>query len=555
MLLNKLIGGDLKKILLLFFFLSILSAALFSQTTGRHSVYKNMYGINTEMLITVPELCENSVQYSQNPPFIPSPDYSNSSYVRWNLSEATGIGNDVAVSGNGLISANGWSLNNQHLDVYGNANNTPLWQYGLYPSGYRNYVATSDTGGLIAVGAYKNILFFDKGSNTPFFNFDLTTTGDTGTASFLDVTSNGSFVVAGASRSDSSKILGFAKGSSTYSWRVYIPGGQIYGVRISGNDSLVIVSTYSNYMVLNTFTGVVRAQGTISYGTQCAQGISGNGNIIATVNYHGQVRVMQWNGSAYVQLWQYQEPTGTYYNWINCIDISNDGNYIAAGTLNFLPSSTYDGKVRFFKVSNGNTPIWSYQNTGDEISAICFSKNGKVLAAVSYGPMDYSKDNIFVFQANPGDGIPVFTTKSSGSPFACSLSDDGTTLVTAGKAVHARIMGSGGNVYNIFVDTNFTPSGIINIPGVIPAEYSLHQNYPNPFNPVTKIKFDVPVSGSIRISVYNSTGELVRTLMDGYVKRGSYETYFDGSGLGSGIYYSVMASGNRREVIKMALIK
>ncbi len=545
----------MKKALFLSIFLFAVSALIFPQQTGKFYISKTMNGVPNEMCITIPEKCETPGSINEIPPYATFNDYPNASFVRWQMSEPTGIGYDISESGNGTVTANGWQLNNKRVDIFGNSSNTPLWSYTTDPAGYRNCVAVSDTGNTIAVGANKHIFQFDKSSNVPLVDYDLTTTGDTGTAGPLAVTSDGSLIIASASRNDSSKILCFPRGSSTYNWRLYIPGGQVYGLRISGNDSLVMVNTYSAYKVINVYTGVVRYSGTISYGTQNAQGISGNGNIIALMNYHGVLTVLQWNGSAYTTLWSYQEPTGTYYNWMNCVDISNDGVYVAAGTLNFLTSSTYDGKVRFFRVSSGSTPLWSYQNTYDEISAINFSKNGKVLVAVSWGPTDYSKDNIFVFQGNPGNGVPVFTTKAPGSPNACSISDDGTTVVTAGKAVHARMMGYGGNVFNIYVDTNFTPNGVINLTGTIPSEYKIYQNYPNPFNPLTRIKFDVKSAGIVRLDVYNSAGALVETLVNESLNAGSYETMFNGSKLGSGIYYAVIAAGQHKEVIKMALIK
>ncbi|MCE1164696.1 MAG: WD40 repeat domain-containing protein [Bacteroidetes bacterium] len=545
----------MKKALFLLFFLSISSAVIFSQQAGKYYISKTVNGVQNEICVTIPERCESNNYISNNPPFISYTPSSNGSYVRWQAYDGTGIGNDISESGNGQVTVNGWLLNNKHVDVYGNSSSTPQWSYTTDPAGYRNCVAVSDTGGFIAVGANRHIIQFDKNSNVPIADFDLATMGDTGTAGPLAVTRNGAFLVASACRNDSSKILGFARGSNTYAWRLYIQGGQIYGVRISGNDSLAIVNTYSYYMVINTYTGAIRYQGAIANGTQNAQGISGNGNLIALINYHGNVNMLQWNGSAYTALWTYQEPTGTYYNWINCVDISYDGAYVAAGTLNFLTSSTYDGKIRFFKVSNGSTPLWSMQNTLDEISAVCFSKNGKVLAATSWGPTDYSKDNIFVLQANPGNGVPAFTAKAPGSPYACGISDDGTTVVTAGKQVHARLMGYGGNVFNIFVDTNFTPNGIRNISGNILGSFRMYQNYPNPFNPSTTIKFDVPAADVVRISVYNTAGELVASPVNQRLNAGSYETVFDGSKLGSGLYYALITAGSHKEVIKMALIK
>ncbi|MDD5361488.1 MAG: T9SS type A sorting domain-containing protein [Ignavibacteria bacterium] len=544
----------MKKLLSLVLFLVFFSTFLYSQNTGKEQVNAQVNGIMNSMIITNPAPCDKKGSDVNNV-FYPTVYPQNSSMVRYSAIDPIGIGNDISTSGNGLNTAVGWALNNKRVELFGNTNNTPLWIYPTSTAGNRSYVAVSDTGGMVAVGAYKNIYLFDKSTNTPYLNFDLTTTADTGAAGPLDVTSSGNFLVASGSRNDSSKIYGFAKGSNTPTWKVYIPGGQIYGIRICGNDSLVIVNTYSYVKVINTYTGVVRYGAAITNGTQCAQGISGNGNIIVTVNFYGYVKVYQWNGSTYNMLWQYQEPTGTYYNWISCVDVSYDGAYVAAGTLNFVTSSSYDGKVRFFKVSNGNVPLWSTNGAMDEISGICFSKNGKILAACSWGPTDYSKDNIFIYRANPGNGTVWFSAKAQGSADACSISDDGTTVTVSGKLVHERMMGSGGTYYNIFVDTNFNPTGIHLASGTVPAEFKMYQNYPNPFNPSTRIKFDLPQASDVKLAVYNSAGMQVRELVNERLSAGSYDTEFDGGKLSSGIYFAVIKTDKYYNVLKMILIK
>jgi hypothetical protein len=544
----------LNKLVSLVLFFVLFSTLLYSQNTGKNQVNVMVNGIMNSMIVTNPAPCDKKTNDINNA-FSPSGYPQNSSMVRYYTTDPIGIGNDISTSGNGLYTAVGWALNNKRVELFGNANGTPLWTYPTSTSGWRNYVAVSDTGGMVAIGADKNIYLLDKISNVPYLNYDLTTTADTGTAGPLDVTSNGNFLVATGNRGDSSKIYGFAKGSNTPAWRVYIPGGQIYGVRICGSDSLVIVNTYSYVKVLNTYTGAVRYAAAITNGTQCAQGISGNGNIIVTVNFYGYVKVYQWNGSTYNMLWQFQEPTGTYYNWISCVDVSYDGEYVAAGTLNFVTSSSYDGKIRFFKVSNGNVPLWSTSGAMDEISGICFSKNGKVLAACSWGPMDYSKDNIFVYRANPGNGTAWFTAKATGSADACSISDDGTTVTVSGKQVHERLMGYGGTYYNIFVDTNFNPTNVHLSSGTVPAEYKMYQNYPNPFNPSTRIKFDIPQASDVNLAVYNSAGMQIGELVNERLSAGSYETEFRGDKVSSGIYFAVIKTDKYYNVLKMILIK
>ena len=75
----------------------------------------------------------------------------------------------------------------------------------------------------------------------------------------------------------------------------------------------------------------------------------------------------------------------------------------------------------------------------------------------------------------------------------------------------------------------------------VPSGYALSQNYPNPFNPQTTIRYDLPVAGAVRLSVYNVLGQMVRTLVDGQRPAGTYSVVWDGkdgSGrdVASGVY-------------------
>ena len=93
------------------------------------------------------------------------------------------------------------------------------------------------------------------------------------------------------------------------------------------------------------------------------------------------------------------------------------------------------------------------------------------------------------------------------------------------------------------------------ISSVIPDKYNLSQNYPNPFNPETKIRFSVPVNSLVKLTVYNSLGQVVKQLINSQLHAGEYETNFNAEGLSSGIYYYTLNSGSFMKTNKMLLIK
>lgn len=110
-----------------------------------------------------------------------------------------------------------------------------------------------------------------------------------------------------------------------------------------------------------------------------------------------------------------------------------------------------------------------------------------------------------------------------------------------------------------FYNSGFT-IGINKISTEVPAKFRLEQNYPNPFNPVTKIKFEVPLSkgglrGVVILKVFDLLGREVAILVNEQLKPGTYEVTFDGSSLSSGVYFYKLTAGDFSETKKMLMIK
>lgn len=96
--------------------------------------------------------------------------------------------------------------------------------------------------------------------------------------------------------------------------------------------------------------------------------------------------------------------------------------------------------------------------------------------------------------------------------------------------------------------------------GTIPLEYELSQNYPNPFNPETAIKFSLKQAGHVTLNIFNSTGQIVKTLVDQDMAAGNHNISFVADGLTSGVYiYRIMVTNGEgsqfQAVRKMILMK
>ncbi|MGK9367808.1 T9SS type A sorting domain-containing protein [Melioribacter sp. Ez-97] len=91
--------------------------------------------------------------------------------------------------------------------------------------------------------------------------------------------------------------------------------------------------------------------------------------------------------------------------------------------------------------------------------------------------------------------------------------------------------------------------------GGVPTQFELSQNYPNPFNPTTVITFTLPEPGNVTLKVYNTLGQEVATLVDGFKSAQKYQVTFDASNLASGVYIYTLQSDNFKVSKKMMLIK
>ncbi len=94
----------------------------------------------------------------------------------------------------------------------------------------------------------------------------------------------------------------------------------------------------------------------------------------------------------------------------------------------------------------------------------------------------------------------------------------------------------------------------------LPDKFTLDQNFPNPFNPTTQIRFGIPEAGNVTLKIYNSVGQLVKTLVDGNMSEGFHQVTWDatdsnGGKLSSGVYFYRITAGSFSQVNKMLLLK
>jgi hypothetical protein len=90
--------------------------------------------------------------------------------------------------------------------------------------------------------------------------------------------------------------------------------------------------------------------------------------------------------------------------------------------------------------------------------------------------------------------------------------------------------------------------------------FALYQNYPNPFNPSTRIKYQLPKSEHVKITIFNILGQRVRLLVDIKKDADIYSVNWDGCDdkgvpLACGVYLCRMEAGDFVFVRKMLIIR
>lgn len=218
----------------------------------------------------------------------------------------------------------------------------------------------------------------------------------------------------------------------------------------------------------------------------------------------------------------------TYYQ-IKKIQFLNDMTGYALGTdPNIARANTFrttDGGLSWATTfAANNTELRTMHFINDSIGFIA-GENGICLRTTDFGSSWYSPQLITCGNLNS----VIFLNENTGFIFG----DYGILLKT-------------------------TTGGITSVSQNIseyPESFSLSQNYPNPFNPVTNIKFDIPKSGLVKITVYDLLGREVTSLVNQQMQPGSYSVDWDASNYPSGVYFYRIETETFTDSKKMILLK
>jgi photosystem II stability/assembly factor-like uncharacterized protein len=252
-----------------------------------------------------------------------------------------------------------------------------------------------------------------------------------------------------------------------------------------------------------------------------------NANTAIAVDQNGSILKSTDGGSSWNTVYQ----SSPY--WISCVCFTsvNTGLAIGSGVAGIIILKTTDGGDTWTQIS-GTPGIFS------------------ILSVSASGPGGWtivvrdSASNSLIFKST-NDGI---TWNTQTNPTTNRLNCVFFTDANNGTAV-----GDNGTILRT------TNGGITfigkEIKNLMPHDFILFQNYPNPFNPGTVISYSLPSAANVKLIVYNTLGQTVKILGNGYRSAGNYSFNFNASTLPSGIYFYKLEAGQFSQVKKMILIK
>ena len=95
---------------------------------------------------------------------------------------------------------------------------------------------------------------------------------------------------------------------------------------------------------------------------------------------------------------------------------------------------------------------------------------------------------------------------------------------------------------------------------ILPDQFKVYDNYPNPFNPITKIKYDIPITNNLSIKIFNILGEEVYSLNKSPILAGRHEFAWNGLNnngfkVSSGVYIIQFQYIENFDMQKILLLK
>ncbi len=272
------------------------------------------------------------------------------------------------------------------------------------------------------------------------------------------------------------------------------------------------------------------------------------------------------NGSSTGLTYQIElSTTGAFSGTPNFVGINNH-NYTITG---LLEGSTVYWRVRSY---NGVTPsAWStpeyfvvYDSsaplmpiTGSPAGGITINTNAPIITWVMPAQNSGLLYNLEISESSDMDNPTLIENLTQPLFNSYGLESNKTYYWRVRSKTLQNNYSNYSNIASFEITDNVTS---VEEKDIVPDNYFMSQNYPNPFNPSTTIKFGLPNSGNVKLSIYNMLGQEIKTLVNNSLNAGTYSIIWDGTNnngikVTSGAYLYRINANNYIETKKLVLIK
>ena len=243
------------------------------------------------------------------------------------------------------------------------------------------------------------------------------------------------------------------------------------------------------------------------------------------------------------------------------LDSTNDINDLSVFSRNWLWTKA---QGRFILENNEFIPLdFQAEIIGNQI--IIELPDGITAGRFEIG----NKNNLFRFTADQKQGYIVLESNNDVNQyyefeFGNLSSNDKKLVINIDGAEVSNDMQLN---YQLYSKDGLSGNGMMELRN--PEEFKLYQNFPNPFNNQTTIKYDIPSlmvnMVDVEIHIYNTLGQMVRTIDEGDKSAGQFTTIWDGKNddgetLSSGVYFyqlraKVDGQSDYNKTMKMVIVR
>lgn len=253
----------------------------------------------------------------------------------------------------------------------------------------------------------------------------------------------------------------------------------------------------------------------------------------------------------YIFPWGNDSLNYTIANWPSSGDPYETGNYPWTTPVGF-----YDGKLKLKTDFNWPGSQTSYQTTNGANAYGLYDMSGNVWEFIN----DWYETNYYTVSPylNP-QGPATGSVMPDGKPCRGMRGGNWWSGISGWSRVSNRdpsyFRGPGNDWFHVgFRVARYTPSSTNQINEIIPNALNF-RSYRNSSSSSTMITYTLPHEEKVELKIYNSSGCLVATPVQGIQSEGLHTIAWNSNSYGKGVFFSQLEAGTQKQTIKMVVVK